>query len=72
MIYTFFLVNCGNPTDKISAPNVIVINYEKSTKEGSQANISCHSGYEPIGATECKGDGEWVPDPQEFEINCSS
>jgi hypothetical protein len=72
MIY--ILVSCGNPTDKICIPNVIVINYEESTKEGSRANISCHSGYEPIGfsSTECMGDGEWVPDPQEFEINCSS
>jgi hypothetical protein len=58
--------------DKISAPNSIVINYEEITKEGSRANASCHSGYEPIGATECMGDGEWVPHPQEFEINCSS
>jgi hypothetical protein len=69
-----FLANCGNPTDKISAPNVIVIYNEESTNEGSRANISCHFEYELIGlySTECMSNGEWVPDPQEFEINCSS
>ena len=42
--------------------------------EGSHTNFSCRPGYELIGLHSAvyMGNGEWVPDPQEFEINCSS
>ena len=71
---TLFVANCGNPTHGINDPNIIVVNYEEPIKEGSQANFSCHPEYEPIGlhSAKCMGNGEWVPDPNEFELNCSS
>ena len=64
------LVNCGNPANRINDSNICV-EYEQPPIEGSYANFSCYTGHE-LHSAECMGNGEWVPDPQELEINCTS
>ena len=54
-----------------SRPNVV---YSGLPIEGAMANFSCPPGMVLNGTntTTCMGNGEWKPDPQDFECICES
>ena len=72
-MHLHYLAKCGDPTHWINNPNILV-EYKEPIVEGIKVNFSCHPEYEPEGlhSAECMGNGDWVPDPKEFEFNCSS
>ena len=57
---------CSNPAKEY----IRIMGYSDPAIHGSNITFGCLSEFVPYTST-CMGNGEWAPDPEDFELNCS-